>query len=173
MAHSVANRRILETIARLIPEARIDYLAERYPDFQIDAAREQADLAWADIVVLQFPLFWYSAPSILHRWLEETFTHGFSHGREGNKLKGKKLVLSLTTGAPLSAYSARSAMGVELDDLLKCFEATCRLCQMTLAGTVRTGSVSYLCRIDPVKIEEQHRISEDHALRLAKLLNSL
>ena len=99
--------------------------------------------------------------------------YGFSHGRKGDKLKGKKLVLSLTTGASSSAYALEGTMGVELDELLKGFEATCRLCQMTLAGCIRTSGVSYLYRTDPVKIEEQHRFSEDHAKRLAELLNSL
>ena len=84
----------------------------------------------AQFIVLQYPLFWYSAPSLLQRYLEETFQHGFSHGKTGDKLKGKKLVLSFTSGALASAYTKEGAMGYEIEDFLPCFKAACKLCQM-------------------------------------------
>lgn len=104
LATSVANKTILETLARRLPEAEIVKLDELYPDFKINVEAEQQRLLRADIIVLQYPLFWYSAPSLLERWMEETFRHGFSHGSTGDKLKGKKLVLSFTTGAPETMY---------------------------------------------------------------------
>ena len=74
---SVANKKILEVLAERLPEAEIVRLDRLYPDFRIDVAAEQARLLKADVVVLQFPIFWYSAPSLLERWMEETFVHGF------------------------------------------------------------------------------------------------
>ena len=59
---SVANKIILEEVKRFITEAEIDCLDKLYPDFQIDAKAEQAKLEKAEVVVLQFPMFWYSAP---------------------------------------------------------------------------------------------------------------
>lgn len=100
---SVANKKILDMLAEQLPASRQALLSELYPDFAIDAAAEQEKLLWADVIVLQFPVFWFSAPSILHRWMEQTFLHGFSHGSTGDKLRGKKLVLSYTTGAPAEA----------------------------------------------------------------------
>ena len=111
LAASVANRTILETLGERLPEAEIVKLDELYPDFKIDVENEQRRLLRADIIVLQFPVFWYSVPSILERWMEETFRHGFSHGSTGDKLKGKKLVLSFTTGAPEEMYSHDGPMG--------------------------------------------------------------
>ena len=73
LAASVANKTILETLNERLPEAEIVKLDELYPDFKIDVEAEQQKLLRADIIVLQFPLFWYSAPSILERWMEETF----------------------------------------------------------------------------------------------------
>lgn len=78
---SFANKTILEEVHKLLPEAEIAYLDKLYPDFQIDVQKEQERLLRADIIVLQYPLFWYTAPSLLHRWIEKTFTHGFSHGK--------------------------------------------------------------------------------------------
>ena len=77
LAASVANKTILETLNERLPEAEIVKLDELYPDFKIDVEAEQQKLLRADIIVLQFPFFWYSVPSILERWMEETFRHGF------------------------------------------------------------------------------------------------
>ena len=102
---SVVNRRILEVVKRELPEVTIDSLSEHYPDFRIDTAAEQKKVVDADVIVWQFPLFWYAKPSLLQRWEEEVFTHGFSHGTNGKALQGKKLILSVTTGAPAEFYA--------------------------------------------------------------------
>ena len=57
---SVANKTIMEELAKLIPSVEFDYLDKLYPDYKIDIAAEQAKLEKADVVVLQFPVFWYS-----------------------------------------------------------------------------------------------------------------
>lgn len=173
LKESVANKTILETLEKKLPDAEIVKLDELYPDYQIDVKAEQEKLLRADIIVLQFPVFWYSAPSILERWMEETFKHGFSHGSTGDKLKGKKLVLSFTTGAPEAMYSRDGAMGYDIDDFLPCFKATCRLTQMDYAGYVFTGGVSYGNRTTPELIEQQKKVSVEHADRLIKLLETL
>ena len=54
-------------------------------------------------------------PSLLNKWIEKVFVHGFSHGSTGDALKGKHLVASLTTGAGEAAYSAE--LGTTIDDL--------------------------------------------------------
>lgn len=173
LSTSVANKTILDTVHKRLPEVEITKLDELYPDFKIDVDTEQKRLVKADIIVLEFPVFWYSAPSLLERWMEETFQHGFSHGSTGDKLKGKKLVLSFTTGAPESMYSHDGPMGYTIDDFLPCFKAMCRLCQMEFAGYVYTGGVSYGNRTSPELIEQQTEASEEHAERLIKLLETL
>ena len=65
--NSFANKNILEELNSLLPEAEFAYLDKLYPDFRIDIETEQKRLLRADIIVFQFPLFWYSAPSLLHR----------------------------------------------------------------------------------------------------------
>ena len=173
LATSVANKTILETLGNRLPEAEIVKLDELYPDFKINVEAEQQRLLRADIIVLQFPVFWYSAPSILERWMEETFRHGFSHGSTGDKLKGKKLILSFTTGAPEAMYSREGAMGYDIEEFLPCYKATCRLCQMAFAGYVYTGGVSYGNRTSPELIEQQKSVSVKHALRLIELLEKI
>ena len=145
LAASVANKTILETLNERLPEAEIVKLDELYPDFKIDVEAEQQKLLRADIIVLQFPLFWYSAPSILERWMEETFRHGFSHGSTGDKLKDKKLILSFTTGAPETLYSREGAMGYATDSngiLRQCLYLRHKLRQSYDTGTYRAAKGS-------------------------------
>ena len=134
---------------------RSDNLIELYPECKIDMETEQKKINWAEISILQFPFFWYSAPSILERWMEETFQHGFSHGRTGDKLKGKKLILSFTTGAPENMYNRDAAIGYTIDDFLSCYKATCRRTQMIYCGDIYTCGVSYSTRAHPEDNEQQ------------------
>ena len=161
---SVANRKILDVLAELLPHSRQVHLDRLYPDFAIDVKAEQEKLIWADVVVLQFPVFWFSAPSILHRWLEQTFLHGFSHGSSGDKLRGKKLVLSYTTGAPLEM--------VNFDDFFRFLKATAEFTGMEYAGSVATGAVSYNLRENAELLAEINRKAVEHAERLKMLLQS-
>lgn len=173
LKHSVANKTILETLHTLLPEAEVAQLDELYPDFRIDTEAEQQRLLRADIIVLQYPLFWYTAPSILHRWIEETFVHGFSHGNAGDKLKGKKLVLSFTAGAPEEIYRQKETTGFELEDLLLPYKAMCHLTQLEYSGYVFTGGVSYGNRTTPQLIEAQQKDSVAHAEKLVRLIETL
>ena len=159
---SVANKRILEELSKRLSNAEIDYLSKLYPNYIIDVEKEQEKLLKADIIVLQYPLFWYSMPSLLEKWMEDVFKHGFSHGSEGDKLKGKKMIISLTTGAPEEVYN-------NIDDFLNPIKASCKLCQMEYVGSIVTYSVSYQIRNDKGKEIELKAI--DHANRLIEMIN--
>lgn len=94
-----------------------------------DIAREQDKLRWADTVILQFPLWWFTMPAILKGWVERVYAYGFAYGvgehsdthwgdRYGEGLmKGKRAMLVVTTGGWESHYSPRGVNG-PLDDLL-------------------------------------------------------
>ena len=60
---------------------------------------EQEKLLWADLVIFQFPLWWYSVPAIMKSYIDHVFSAGFAYA--GNfALEGKQYLLSFTTGAP-------------------------------------------------------------------------
>lgn len=172
LTDSVANAEILSVLEKKLPEAEFDYLDKLYPTFAIDTAAEQAKLVAADIVVLQFPIFWFSMPSMLERWMEKTWLHGFAHGSTGDKLRGKKLVLSYTTGAPESVFT-KEGMGHTMDELLLCAHADCNFTGMEFGGTVYTGGVSYALRSDAALLAEIKAKADDHAERLIALLKTL
>lgn len=54
---SFANRKIIEKLQKLIPQAEFDLLDKLYPDYRIDVKKEQKKLIKADVIVLQFPIF--------------------------------------------------------------------------------------------------------------------
>ncbi|WP_033217875.1 NAD(P)H-dependent oxidoreductase [Kitasatospora phosalacinea] len=94
-----------------------------------DVRAEQEKLLWADTVILQFPLWWYTMPAILKGWVDRVFTYNFAYGvgehsdtKYGERfgegtLAGRRALLSVTTGGPASHYAARGING-PIDDLL-------------------------------------------------------
>lgn len=44
-----------------------------------DIRAEHAKLAWADTLVLQFPLWWYGMPAIMKGWLDRVFVQGYAY----------------------------------------------------------------------------------------------
>ncbi|MDO5470640.1 MAG: NAD(P)H-dependent oxidoreductase [Akkermansia sp.] len=162
---SVANVTIMQQLETALPDCRTVYLDRLYPDFRIDVKAEQEKLLWADIIVLQFPVFWFSMPSLLHRWMEETFLHGFSHGSTGDKLRGKTLVVSYTTGAPADMLNWEDFMGN--------LRATCQFTGMNWGGCVGTGGVSYQMRNDPEQLAAINTKACEHATRLLEHLKAL
>ncbi|WP_137173169.1 NAD(P)H-dependent oxidoreductase [Massilia sp. HP4] len=94
-----------------------------------DIAREQEKLLWADAVILQFPLWWYSMPAILKGWVERVYAFGFAYGvgehsdshwgdrfGEGT-LAGKRAMLMVTAGGWDSHYGPRGING-SIHDML-------------------------------------------------------
>jgi NAD(P)H dehydrogenase (quinone) len=94
-----------------------------------DIAREQDKLKWADAVILQFPLWWFSMPAIMKGWVERVYAYGLAYGvgehsdarwgeRYGEgRFAGKRAMLVVTTGGWESHYSARGVNG-PIDDVL-------------------------------------------------------
>lgn len=168
---SLANKTILEEVKKALPEVELDILSDLYPDYQIDVAAEQDKLREADVIIFQYPLYWYMTPSLLNKWIERVFVHGFSHGSTGDALKGKYLVASLTTGAGEAAYSAEA--GTTIDDLLAPIRLTAKLTQLNYAGHIITHGVSYSLREDANKAQEMVVKSQGHAQKLVALVNGL
>ena len=107
---SLANKTILETLK----EKGADFTLLRLDEegFAPQVEKDQALLKDADIIVFQFPIFWYSYPSLMKHWVEEVFAHGFAYGTGGTALKGKKFQISFTTGSPASAYRTGGPMAI-------------------------------------------------------------
>lgn len=68
------------------------------PDIQAEIDK----LLWCDLLVLQFPLWWFSVPAILKGWIDRVLVNGVAYGAgrrlETGGLKGRSAMLVVTTG---------------------------------------------------------------------------
>jgi NAD(P)H dehydrogenase (quinone) len=116
------------------PEERLHYGRASRAAFDAgtqapDVVREQEKLLWADAVILQFPLWWFSVPAILKGWIDRVFANGFAYGigvfdgkRYGTRygegtLAGKRALVAITAGGQPAHFSDRGING-RLADLL-------------------------------------------------------
>ena len=69
---------------------------------------EQQKVEWCDLMIRQFPMWWFGVPAILKGWVDRVFAMGRTYGSgryyETGIFKGKKALLSLTTGGVPEAY---------------------------------------------------------------------
>jgi NAD(P)H dehydrogenase (quinone) len=76
----------------------------------------------ADLLVLSFPLWWFSLPAVLKGWIDRVFVMGEVFGGEhglfdDGALAGKRAVLLVTTGGSGEAFRPGGTYGA-LDDFL-------------------------------------------------------
>jgi NAD(P)H dehydrogenase (quinone) len=94
-----------------------------------DIKWEQDKLRWADVLILQFPLWWYSMPAIMKGWVDRVYANGFAYGvgehsdeRWGERfgegvMSGKRAMVMVSTGGWESHYAPRG-IGGPIDDIL-------------------------------------------------------
>jgi NAD(P)H dehydrogenase (quinone) len=83
--------------------------------FAEDIRREQERVEAADLLVLQFPLWWGGPPAILKGWCERVLAYGFGYvdGRrfDSGLFKGRRAVFSVTTGGTPERFSNEGVYG--------------------------------------------------------------
>jgi NAD(P)H dehydrogenase (quinone) len=90
--------------------------------FSKDIEDEQEKVKWADFLIFQFPIWWFSPPAILKGWLERVFACGFAwdFGKTYAQglLRGKKAMLSITTGGGPEGYTEKGANRADINQIL-------------------------------------------------------
>ncbi|MEZ5689267.1 MAG: NAD(P)H-dependent oxidoreductase [Caenibius sp.] len=96
------------------------YAAE-HNSFSDDIAAEIEKLIWCDMLILQFPLWWYGVPAILKGWFDRVFVNGLMYGQLGRfnhgGLRGRRAMISTTTGCLPEMVGEARIMG-HLDAIL-------------------------------------------------------
>lgn len=110
---------------------------ETHIEHGYDVDEEVEQHLWADIIILQSPVFWFGMPWIYKKYVDEVFTAGMfqqsflsgdgrtrddprKHYGTGGKMQGKQYMLSLTWNAPRKAFSDAAQMlfaGKTVDDV--------------------------------------------------------
>lgn len=84
--------------------------AAKTDSFSSDIKNEMEKVKWADLIIFQFPVWNGNIPAILKGWFDRILTCGFSsnifEGQIYDKglMRGKKAMLSFTTGGPEESY---------------------------------------------------------------------
>ena len=153
MRDSRVNRRLVQA-AHAVAGVAVQDLYGRYPDYDIDAAAEQALAAQARLVVLLHPVQWYSMPPLLKLWLDEVLAYGWAYGPGGDALRGKDLWLVATTGGAEQSYHPAGYNRYFFDAFLPPYEQTAALCGMrflpplVLHGAHRAGEDEVQAHVD-------------------------
>ena len=126
---SKINRLLLDAV-RDVPGVEINDLYERYPDFHIDVQREQEILRGVDLLVVQHPFYWYSAPAMFKQWQDTVLEYGFAFGKNGTALHGKDWLSVVTVGQSQTDYLPDGHNRYSVNELLRPFDCSDNHCGM-------------------------------------------
>lgn len=133
---SIANKHISNVISES-KHTEVRNLSKLYPDFKIDVKAEQEALLKADVVIFQYPLFWYGVPSLLKEWIDSVFTFGFAFGKGIYKLEGKKIIVSFTTGSSDKDYPEEV-----IEKIVFPFKGLADYCKMEYVNTLISHEIA-------------------------------
>ncbi|TDF35006.1 flavodoxin family protein [Alteromonadaceae bacterium M269] len=169
---SNTNTVILDEVSSQLEGVQVRRLDQLYPDYQINVDEEQKALLDADIVVLQFPFYWYSVPALLKKWIDDVFSYNFAYGSQGDKLKGKDIILSFTVGGPEESYDPLGYNHFTIEQLIKPLQQTAYLAGMNFVKPIYTHRMVYIPGVYNDLDEVQGRARE-HADKLIEQVNEL
>lgn len=171
---SHANKLILNRLENADLDVRVRYLDQLYKDgTALNITEEQDHMRAADIIVFQFPFYWYAAPAIIKQWMEDIYTFGFAFGPDGSELQGKKFLASATVGSAEGKYAPSdikdNCMSIEI--FLKPLTALAQFSGMTPLDPLYSFQMSYIAGVHE-NTEAVIERAENHAARLIDILKS-
>lgn len=87
-----------------------------------DIQRELDKLLWADLLILNFPIYWFSAPAILKGWIDRVLVSGVCYGGkrfyDQGGLAGKRALVTVTLGGREHMFGEGAIHG-PLEDMLR------------------------------------------------------
>ena len=87
-----------------------------------DIRQELDKLLWADLLILNFPIFWFSAPAMLKGWIDRVLVSGVCYGGkrfyDQGGLAGKKALVTVTLGGREHMFGEGAIHG-PLEDMLR------------------------------------------------------
>lgn len=115
-----------EHYSALLDQSRFDVQSEQRHasatrTIPADVAAEIARLDEADLLILQYPMWWHLPPAILKGWFDRVFIYGDVYTSkqrfENGRFVGKKAMLSVTVGTSEDTYAHNGRSG-DIDLLL-------------------------------------------------------
>ena len=181
----VAAGKLNQTIATMIQtelEGRGFVVQHTHIEQGYDIDEEVQKHLWADLIILQSPVYWFGTPWIHKKYIDEVFTRGLvqqnllkDDGRtrqdptrqygSGGLMQGKKYMLSLTWNAPAEAFDnpdQNLLVGKTVDDVFINNTAVYKFC-----GAQILPSFSYYNVIKGLDFEGDAARLRQHLARIA------
>jgi len=140
------------------------YLKEQIVAFKTDGyvdelKAEMEKLEWADLIILNFPLWWSSMPAILKGWFDRVLALGFAyHPAESKfdtgKFRGKKAMCAITTGGTPESYGPDGENGELSSVIYHINHGTLNYCGME----VLPYFVGWRAHLKPKEVLEQYLV---------------
>ncbi|WP_248798270.1 NAD(P)H-dependent oxidoreductase [Pseudomonas sp. MWU13-2105] len=87
-----------------------------------DIQEELDKLLWADLLILNFPIYWFSVPAILKGWIDRVLVSGVCYGGkrfyDQGGLAGKQALVTVTLGGREHMFGEGAIHG-PLEDMLR------------------------------------------------------
>ena len=131
MENSKINKKWKEELEKYPDKITVHELYKEYPDWNINIEKEQELITKHDNIIFEFPLYWYSSPPILKKWLDDVLSFNWAYGNE-YRLKGKNIGFAVSVGGPKKEYSKTGSVRFSMDEILVPFEATVKYIKANL-----------------------------------------
>src|SRR5690606_22808295 len=123
--HSLINKRWVEMLKEQPDKYSVHELYKAYPDENIDIKAEQTRMEQYGKIVFQFPVYWFSSPAFLKKWMDEVLIYGWAFGSKSEyKWSGKKSALALSVGLEEHEYGQSEKYKYRPEQLMRPFELT-------------------------------------------------
>jgi len=116
--HNFTSVRNPDYFKQQLEELHADEVGGFAPLIEAELAKVEA----CDLMIWQFPLWWFGLPAILKGWVDRVLVMGRTYGGgrfyDTGVFRGKRALLSLTTGAPEAAYR-RGGFNGDIEAILR------------------------------------------------------
>lgn len=129
---------------RKLKDVTVHELYKTYPNELIDVLKEQQLVEAHDRIIFQYPIFWYSSPSLLKKWFDSVLQYGWAFGPEGTKTAGKQFGVAVSTYGSEESYQSTGFNRFTLEEILRPVEATVHFIGATYIPHFTLNDVSNL-----------------------------
>ncbi len=144
--------------------SRADFSERRDPDYLVyaleqrhghetgslapDIRAELGKLIWCDLLILNFPIYWFSTPAILKGWIDRVLISGLAYGGkrfyDRGGLSGKRVMISVTIGGQPHMFDPDGIHGPLADMLRPLLRGTLAYTGMTVLPPFVAWHVPYI-----------------------------
>lgn len=139
----VSNNWLKHLKSKNLGDTTILAISELVKDGNFDTAAQREIIRQHDKILIIFPLYWYSHPSLLQKYLEQVLT-GSDNAEFVNELRqaeSKQLMIAVTAAAEQKNFAMGAAANFPLDVYLSNWMGLAKYCNMKFLPTFASFNV--------------------------------